>query len=193
VTESKDKESTTMPRLNAVDPARATGQAKDLLAAVKAQLGLTPNMMRTMATSPAVLEGYLSLGTALAGGSLPARLREQIALAVAEANGCDYCLSAHTALGRLAGLKDDEIARSREGASIDPKSEAVLRFAVAVVAGKGNVSDEEFAQVRGAGFSDGEIAEILAHVAINTFTNYFNKAAGTAIDFPRVEAARKSA
>jgi uncharacterized peroxidase-related enzyme len=193
VTESKDKESTTMPRLNAVDPARATGKAKDLLAAVKAQLGLTPNMMRTMATSPAVLEGYLSLGTALAGGSLPARLREQIALAVAEANGCDYCLSAHTTLGRLAGLKDDEIARSREAASTDPKTEAVLRFAVAVVAERGNVSDEEFAQVRGAGFSDGEIAEILAHVAINTFTNYFNKAAGTAIDFPRVEAARKSA
>jgi AhpD family alkylhydroperoxidase len=128
VTESRDKKSTTMPRLNAVDPARAT--AKDLLAAVKAQLGLTPNMMRTMATSPAVLEGYLSFGTALAGGSLPARLREQIALSVAEANGCDYCLSAHTALGRLAGLKDDEIARSREGASTDPETDAVLRFAV---------------------------------------------------------------
>jgi uncharacterized peroxidase-related enzyme len=191
VTESRDKKSTTMPRLNAVDPARAT--AKDLLAAVKAQLGLTPNMMRTMATSPAVLEGNLSFGTALADGSLPARLREQIALVVAEANGCDYCLSARTALGRLAGLKDDEIARSREGASSDPRTEAVLRFAVAVVAGKGNVSDEEFAQVRGAGFSDGEIAEVLAHVAINTFTNYFNKAAGTLIDFPRVEAARKSA
>ncbi len=93
-----------MPRLNAVDPARATGKAKDFLDAVKAKLGLTPNMMRTMAGSPAVLEGYLSFGTALGGGSLPPGLREQIALAVAEANRCDYCLSAHTALGRLAGL-----------------------------------------------------------------------------------------
>jgi uncharacterized peroxidase-related enzyme len=182
-----------MPRLNAVDPARTTGKVKDLLAAVKAQLGLTPNMMRTMASSPAVLEGYLSFGAALAGGAFPARLREQIALAVAEANACDYCLSAHSALGRLAGLKDEDIASSREGAATDPKTQAALRFAVAVVAGKGDVNDDEFARARGAGLSDGEIAEILAHVAINMFTNYFNKAAGTAIDFPRVEAARKAA
>lgn len=182
-----------MPRLNAVDPARATGKAKDLLDAVKAKLGLTPNMMRTMASSPAVLEGYLGFGAALGGGSLPARLREQIALAVAEANGCDYCLAAHSALGRMVGLKDEEIAKSREGISTDPQADAALKFAAAVVAGKGNVSDEEFAQVRGAGFTDGEIAEILASVAINVFTNYFNKTAGTAIDFPRVEAARKSA
>ncbi len=182
-----------MPRLNAVDPARATGKAKELLDAVKAKLGLTPNMMRTMASSPAVLEGYLSFGTALGGGSLPARLREQIALAVAEANDCDYCLSAHSALGRLAGLKDQEIANSRGAAAADPRVQAALKFAVAVVAGRGQLSDEEFAQVRGAGFSDGEIAEILANVAINVFTNYFNKAAGTAIDFPRVEAARKTA
>lgn len=182
-----------MPRLNAVDPARATGKAKDLLDAVKAKLGLTPNMIRTMAGSPAVLEGYLGFGTALGGGSLPLGLREQIALAVAEANRCDYCLSAHTALGRLAGLKDEETARSRKGASADPKEDAALKFAIAVVAGKGDVADEEFARVRRAGFSDGEIAEILAHVALNVFTNYFNKAAETAIDFPRVEAARKTA
>lgn len=182
-----------MPRLNAVDPARATGKAKDLLDAVKAKLGLTPNMMRTMAISPAVLEGYLNFGAALGGGSLPARLREQIALAVAEANGCDYCLSAHSALGCLAGLKDEEIAKSREGFSTDPKAEAALTFAVAVVAGKGDVSDAAFTQVRGAGFTDGEIAEIIAHVALNVLTNYFNKAAETVIDFPRVEAARKAA
>ena len=182
-----------MPRLSAVDPARATGKAKDLLDAVKAKLGLTPNMMRTMVGSPAVLEGYLSFGTAVAGGLLPAPLREQIALAVAEANGCDYCLSAHTALGRLAGLKDEEIAKSREGASADPRAEAALRFAVAVVAGKGEVSDAESARVRGTGFTDGQIAEILGHVAVNVFTNYFNKAAETVIDFPRVEAARKTA
>jgi uncharacterized peroxidase-related enzyme len=182
-----------MSRLNAIDPALATGKAKELLDAVKAKLGLTPNMMRTMAGSPAVLEGYLSFGAALGGGSLPARLREQIALAVAEANGCDYCLSAHSALGRLAGLKDDEIARSREAASSDPRAQAALAFAAAVVAGRGTVDDEAFAEIRRAGFTDGEIAEILANVAINVFTNYFNKAAETAIDFPRVEAMRKTA
>jgi uncharacterized peroxidase-related enzyme len=150
-------------------------------------------MMRTMASSPAVLEGYLGFGEALGHGSLPARLREQIALAVAESNGCDYCLSAHTALGRLAGLKDEELARSREAAASEPRADAALKFAAAVLAGKGTVGDEEFARMRRAGFTEGEIAEVVAHVAINVFTNYFNKAVETAIDFPRVEAARKSA
>jgi uncharacterized peroxidase-related enzyme len=182
-----------MPRLNAVDPTRATGRARELLDAVKAKLGLTPNLMRTLACSPAALEGYLSFGQALSGGSLPARLREQIALAVAEANRCDYCLSAHTALGRLAGLRDEEIASSREAATADPRADAALKFALAVLDGRGSVSDQEFARVRAAGFLDGEVAEIVAHVAINIFTNYFNKAAETAIDFPRVEPARKAA
>jgi AhpD family alkylhydroperoxidase len=107
----------------------------------------------------------------------------QIALAVAEANDCDYCLSAHTALGRLAGLKEAEIAASRQGASVDAKAEAALQFALAVVATKGSIDDETFARVRRAGFTDGEIAEIVAVVALNVFTNYFNKAAETAIDF----------
>lgn len=183
---------TTAPRLPAVDPATTTGKAKDLLAGVKASLGLTPNMMRTMANSPAVLEGYLHFGAALGKGALRAGLREQIALAVAQANECDYCLSAHSALGRGAGLSVDDITTSRDARATDPKTEAALRFAVDVVAARGAVSDAAFASVRAAGFTDGEIAEILAHVALNVFTNYFNKAALTVVDFPVVHA-RKAA
>ncbi len=184
--------SVSTPRLNAVDPALATGKAKDLLAGVQATLGLTPNMMRTMANSPAVLEGYLQFGAALGKGALRAGLREQIALAVAQANECDYCLSAHSALGRMAGLSADELTASRDASAGDPKAEAALQFAVAVVAARGAVSDTQFAAVRAAGFTDGEIAEILAHVALNVFTNYFNKAALTVVDFPVVHA-RKAA
>jgi uncharacterized peroxidase-related enzyme len=176
-----------------VNPDTATGKAKDLLKGVKAKLGLTPNMMRTMANSPAVLEGYLNLSGALGGGALPAGLREQIALAVAETNGCDYCLSAHSALGQMAGLKADQISASREAASVDPRADAALKFAVAVVESRGAVTDAQFAKVREAGFNEGEVAEILAHVALNVFTNYFNKAALTVVDFPRVESARKAA
>lgn len=177
-----------VPRLTAVDPATATGKAKDLLAAVQASLGLTPNMMRTMANSPAVLDGYLAFGAALGKGALRPGLREQIALAVAEANSCDYCLSAHSALGQMAGLKADQISSSRAAVSADPKTDAALKFAVAVVAAKGTLTESQFNEVRDAGFTDGEVAEILAHVAINVFTNYFNKAALTVIDFPKVEA-----
>lgn len=176
------------PRLTAVDPETATGKTQTLLTSVKAALGLTPNMMRTMANSPAVLEGYLQFNAALGKGALRAGLREEIALAVAEANSCDYCLSAHSTLGQLAGLNENQIEASREAKSSDPKEDAALKFAVAVVKSRGSVSDAEFARVRAAGFGDGEIAEILAHVAINVFTNYFNKTALTVVDFPRVEA-----
>ena len=178
-----------MPRLNAIDPTQATGKAKELLGAVKTNLGLVPNMMRTMANAPAVLEGYLGLSGALAGGSLGRGLREQIALAVAEANACDYCLAAHTALGQLAKLSEDEIAASRRHRSANPRTAAALGFAVSLVEKHGEVSDEAFARVRQAGFSDGEIAEIIANVALNVLTNYFNKAAEVVVDFPRVERA----
>ncbi len=158
--------------------------------AIEKQLGVVPNMMRTMAQSPRVLEGYLALSGALSRGLLPATLQEQIALAVAEANACNYCLSAHTALGRRAGLSDEELTASREGRAVDAKANAALQFAVAVLRHRGAVSDEELAHVRAAGFSDAEIAEIIAHVALNVLTNYFNRAADTEIDFPAVAAAQ---
>ncbi len=158
--------------------------------AIEQQLGFVPNMMRTMAQSPRVLEGYLALTGTLSRGLLPAALREQIALAVAEANACNYCLSAHTALGRRAGLSDEQLTASREGRAADARANAALQFALAVLRHRGGVSDDELAQVRAAGFSDAEIAEIIAHVALNVLTNYFNRAADTEIDFPGVAAAQ---
>lgn len=175
-----------MSRITPVDLETTHNGVRRNFGAVEKQLGLVPNMMRTMAVSPSALEGYLSFGGALRRGSLPIPLQEQIAIAVAEANGCDYCLSAHTALGRKAGISPGELEANRTARSDDPRTEAALRFAWAVLGERGAVSDDELARVRGAGFSDGEIAEIIAHVALNVFTNYFNRAAGTEIDFPVV-------
>ena len=176
-----------MSRIRPVDPNTASDAAKRLFAGVQKQLGLVPNMMRTMAQSPAVLDGYLVFGAALRRGLLSPAQQEQIALAVAETNDCDYCLSAHAALGRGAGLSSDQIAASREARAADAKTTAMLQFARAAVERRGAVSDEELAQARAA-LSDPEIVEVLAHVAINVFTNYFNRAAQTDIDFPKVAA-----
>ncbi len=177
-----------MPRLAALEPSAATGKAKGLLDAVQKTLGMTPNMTRTFAASPAALEAYVAFNGALARGLLDARVREQIALTVAEANGCDYCLSAHTALGGRLGLAADALERSRHAQASDPKVQGALVFARAVVDSRGDVSDADLADVRAAGYSDGEIAEIVANVAINVFTNYFNQVARTEVDFPRVSA-----
>ena len=179
-----------MSRIIAVDREAADTSVGRNFDAIERRLGIVPNMMRTMAQSPRVLEGYLGLSGALSRGLLPAGLQEQIALAIAEANACDYCLSAHSALGRNAGLSNAQIDDSREGRAADPKAGAALRFALAVLQHRGGIGDDELARVRAAGFADGEIAEIIAHVALNVFTNYFNRAAGTDIDFPRVTAGR---
>jgi uncharacterized peroxidase-related enzyme len=176
-----------MPRITPIQPADANGKAKQLLDAVQAKLGLTPNLMKTLATSPAALEAYLNFGAALAGGSFDARFREQIALTVAQANSCEYCLAAHTALGHLAGLKPAEIVASRQARAADPRREAGLAFAKAIVVDRGEVSDATVNRVRAAGFSDGEITELVANVAINILTNYVNHIAQTIVDFPRVE------
>ncbi len=177
-----------MPRLKAIEPAQAEPKAKALLEGVEKKMGMTPNLMRTMANSPAVLEAYLGFRNALGAGVLSPKLREQIALTVSELNGCHYCLSAHTALGKMVGLGDEEIADSRRGASPDRKTEAVLQFARKVVSERGWVSDDDMATVRTAGTSDAEIAEVVAHVAVNIFSNYFNHVANTEVDFPEVEA-----
>jgi uncharacterized peroxidase-related enzyme len=181
-----------MARLKIIDPANATGKAKELLTAVQAKLKIIPNMTRVMANSPAVLEGYLSFNGALAGGSLDARLREQLALAVAEADRCEYCLSIHSAIGKRTGLSDVDIARSREGQGSSARATAALRFAQQVVEHKGIVSEEAVTAVRGAGFNDGEIAEIVANVALNIFTNYFNNVAAVDLDFPKVALAKSA-
>jgi uncharacterized peroxidase-related enzyme len=171
----------------------APSASRPLLETVKTQLGVAPNLFRMVANSPAALEGYVSLLGALGKGSLPAATHERIALAVAELNSCDYCLSAHAYLGKsVAKLDASEMTANREGTSNDPKAAAAVEFAARVVRQKGHVSDEDVRGVKAAGYTDGEIVEIVQHVALNTWTNYINSVAGTAIDFP-VVASRKVA
>ena len=177
-----------MPRLKAIQTSEADPKTKALLEGVQKKMGMTPNIMRTMANSPAILEAYLGFSNALGKGELAPKLREQIALTVGELNGCQYCLSAHSALGKMLGLSDEEIADNRRSASPDRKTEAVLQFARKVVTERGWVSDDDVAALRTSGTTDGEIAEIVATVAINIFTNYFNHVAGTEVDFPAVDA-----
>lgn len=174
-----------MPRLTPIELGSATGEAKELLDGIQAAFGMTPNMARTMAKNPAVLKGWLDLNGAL-GKTLTPQLGEQIALAVAEENRCGYCLSAHTAIGGLVGIEAHELEDNRTGNSHDPKVSAALRFAKEVNAKRGDVSDDDLAQVRAAGFDDGDIAAIVAHVALNALTNYFNLVAKPVIDFPEV-------
>ena len=141
-----------------------------------------------MAVSPAVLEAYVGFIGALGHGVLPARVREQLALDVGEANHCDYCVSAHSLMGKRAGLNDQDILDSRRGASGDPKEDVLLRFARTVLEKRGVVEDADIAAVREAGYGDAEIAEVVAHVGLNVFTNYFNNVAGTPLDFPKAPA-----
>jgi uncharacterized peroxidase-related enzyme len=175
-----------MPRIQPIDPASATGEAKTVLDSVKRSIGAVPNILATFAQSPKVLEGYLAFNTALGQGVLSPQLREQIAVAMAGANTCDYCASAHTALGKGAGVARDELDRNLRGRSADAKTQAALSFVRKVVAERGHVADADVQALREAGYGDGEIVEIVAHIGVNTFTNYFNHIAETEIDFPVV-------
>lgn len=178
-----------MPRLNAIDPQQATGKTKELFDGVKAKLGKVPNLMRTFGNSPAALEAYLNFNGALGNGLLTAKLREQIALTVADANRCEYCLSAHTAIGKMVGLTATDLVESRNASTDDAKTNAALVFAQQVVAKRGELDDADVQAVRAAGFNDGELTEIIANVALNIFTNYFNHIAQTVVDFPKVSLA----
>ncbi|BDW96631.1 alkyl hydroperoxide reductase AhpD [Thalassospira tepidiphila] len=163
--------------------------SQPLLEGVNKMLGSVPNLFRLTANSPAALEGYLGLNGALAKGALDPQTRERIALAVAQLNGCDYCLSAHTYLGKnIAKLDDAEIAANRNGTSSDQKADAAVRFAVALVKNRGQVSEGDVSAAKLAGYSEAELVEIVAHVALNTLTNYLNEAFDTPIDFPVVNA-----
>ncbi len=175
-----------MSRINTpATVADAPAAAQPLLNEVKQSLGSVPNLFRIVANSPAALEGYLRLNGALAKGALDAATRERIALAVAELNGCDYCLAAHSYVGKnVAKLSGAEIEANRRGGSTDAKADAAVKFAVEIVRQRGGVGEASIAAVRDAGFSDAEIVEIIAHVALNTLTNYVNEVLVTAVDFP---------
>jgi uncharacterized peroxidase-related enzyme len=172
-------------------PARddAPEASRPILDAVNRQLGVIPNLYRVIANSPATLTGFAGLQGALTK-ALDARTRERIALAVAQVNGCDYCLSAHTYLGlNVARLSPEEIALNRKGASGEPRAHAAVHFATSVARERGKVGDAELAAVRAAGITDAQIVEIVGLVAENSFTNYLNNVAKTDIDFPIVLAA----
>lgn len=177
-----------MSRLASVNPETATGKAKDLLDKVQKGLGVTPNIFRSMAVQPAVLDAYLAFSGALGGGTLGPKVREAIALTVGGANGCDYCASAHSAISHGLKVADDEIARQLSAHSADPKLETALTLARKIVARRGLVSEADVQATRDAGYDDGQIGEIVAHVAINLFTNYFNHVNDTEIDFTPVSA-----
>ncbi|MEZ0090749.1 carboxymuconolactone decarboxylase family protein [Streptacidiphilus sp. EB129] len=170
-----------------VAPATATGQAAELLADVQKTLGLTPNMTKVMANSPALLRGYLALSGALAGGVLPAGVRERLAIATAEFNGCAYCLSAHTYIGaNIAKVDALELDKARDATASDPHAAALLELSDAIARGRGSVDDTRLQAARDAGATDAEIGEVVGHLALNVLTNYFNILAGVDNDWPAV-------
>jgi uncharacterized peroxidase-related enzyme len=175
-----------MTRIRPITQNTADAGTAELLNSVKKKMGSVPNLIATMANSPAVAKAYLGFSQTLSSGVLPPRLREQIALVVGETNGCGYCVAAHTALGKGAGLTEQETRDARRGTSSVEKERIALDFARKLVQDRGVVADADLERVRQAGFTDGEIGEIVANVALNLFTNYFNHVAGTEVDFPAV-------
>ncbi|GAA0291329.1 carboxymuconolactone decarboxylase family protein [Kineococcus aurantiacus] len=175
-----------MARVPSISTQDATGEAKELLTDVTAAFGVTPAMFRAVANSPAALKMMWSAFGALGGGRLPAKLGEQIAVLVADRNNCEYCLAAHTALGCKAGATSAEMSQAQAGHSEDPRTAAALAFAHALVEQRAQVDDEDFTRLRAVGFDDEEIVELIAHVALNLFTNYVNVALAVPLDFPRV-------
>lgn len=175
-----------MPRITPIDPATATGEAATHLATTKKMLGGTPNLFTTAARSPAALSAMNSLFATLGKAPLGGKIGELIAVAVAQSNGCTYCLSAHSAIGASFGLSPDVLALARLARSADQRTEAILKLSVAINQSRGKVDDATLASARLAGLTDAEIVEVVAHVALNVFTNYLNNLAETTIDFPVV-------
>lgn len=176
-----------MPRITPISHADATGPAKDLLDTVKAKMGGTPNLLTTMAHSPAVLKSYLEFSGALSGASLSPALREQIALAVANANKCGYCAAAHTVIGKGAGLTADQTVAAQRGEADDPKTQAIVTLALQINENRGWLTDEQFKAATDAGVTQPEILETVAVVTFNLLTNYFNHVIETEVDFPKVD------
>ncbi|MDF3857124.1 carboxymuconolactone decarboxylase family protein [Achromobacter denitrificans] len=179
-----------MSRVPLIDANITTPDRKALLEQIHGAFGATPNMFRAVANSPAALKSMWGAFGALGEGVIPAKLGEQIAVAVADRNGCEYCLAAHTALGRKAGASAEEMSAAQGGNAADPKTAAALRFALKLVEARGQIGDADVQAVRAAGFGDQEIVEILAHVALNLFTNYVNVAFAVPVDFPAVKLRR---
>ncbi len=171
-------------RIAPVATATTSGTTRQQLDSFQAKLGTVPAMMRTMAQSPAVLDAYVALSGALGRGTLGGKLGELVATTVAETNSCHYCLAAHAAIGGLIGVPSDALHTARTAESADPRTAGALHFAQRLTETRGQVTDADVAAARAAGFSDGQLGELVGHVALNIFTNYFNLMAGTEPDFP---------
>lgn len=176
-----------MPRINPVVSSNVDAKVSATLSQVKASLGMVPNLFATLPQAPVALDGFLSLSKALSRSRLSAAQREMIALAVGQENECQYCLSAHTALAKAAGVSDADALKARAGDGADPFEHELASFAKKIVRQRGHVADNDIENARKAGIDEGLMMEIVAHVAANTFTNYANEVAGTEIDFPVVE------
>lgn len=176
-----------MSRIATINNTNADFEQKAMLDGIRLKLGMVPNFLRILANSPAALRAFLGLHSVANEGSIDAQTRQRIALAMAQANSCDYCISAHTAIGRKSGLSGDEIAAARAGTSEDAQAETAVKFALSLLEKRGAVSAAELDEVRAAGYSDADIVEIITHVGMNFLTNILNKASGTEIDFPKVE------
>lgn len=181
-----------MSRVQLIDPAQTTGERKLVLDQIQGAFGATPAMFRAVANSTAALKSMWGSFGALGGGVIPAKLGEQIAVAVADSNDCEYCLAAHTALGRKAGATAAEMAAAQQGESTDPQTAAALRFALKLVKDRAQLNDADVQALREVGFDDGQVVEILAHVALNLFTNYVNVAFAVPVDFPAVKLRRQA-
>ena len=182
-----------MSRIAPVNPADASLRAQEVLDFVSGAFGRIPNSIKVLANSPVALAAWWSFEGILGTGRLPRPVHEQLALLTANTNGCEYCLSAHTAAARGAGVSAEDAAAARHAEASDPLSEAVLEFGAAVLADRGDVADDILQAARRAGLSDGDLLEIVAVVALNTFTNYYNRLARTDLDFPPMHIERRKA
>ncbi len=180
-----------MSRIALLTPAVAQGEAAALLEKIHGAFGATPNMFRAVANSPAALASMWAGFGALGGGTLGAKLGEQIAVAIADQNDCAYCLAAHTALGRKAGATSEEMSAAQIGRSDDPKTAAALRFVTTVVRQRAKIQAADVDALRAVGFAEADIMEIMAHIALNLFTNYVNVAFDVPVDFPIVKLSAK--
>lgn len=176
-----------MSRINLVTAEQANEQQQALYAAITEQLGMVPNFLKVFANSPAALEAFLGLHSIANAGELDGKTKERIALGLAEQNACQYCVSAHTAIGKKAGLTGDEMLANRDGTSQDAKAAVAVKFARSLAENNGEVTTAELLAIRNAGYSDAEIVEIITHVGMNVLTNILGKASRVEIDFPKVE------
>ena len=175
-----------MSKVPLVRSTEAPAKSREILDQTQQKIGMVPNLYRALAASPAALKGYVELAAILGGGVLSAKTRESLAVAIAEANRCEYCLSAHTAIGKMSGLNDDAILAARVGKAEDPKLQAILDLAGKMVRHRGQVTHQDFEAAHAAGVTHAEFAEIAAHIGMHTFSNYFNNLVQTDIDFPHI-------